>query len=108
VTRTFWLSFSDPDRPAGQRFLGVAVIDVTTEEAATAEVVLRMRHPHAKEGAEWVWVAQQKAWQLGINPGGEIGVTELPRTDPRVAAIPRDRLMQKPELEALGVAARVH
>jgi hypothetical protein len=48
-----------------------------------------MRHPHAKEGAEWVWVAQQKAWQLGINPGGEIGVTELPRTDPRVAAIPR-------------------
>ncbi len=51
-----WLSFLDPHKPSGQRFLGVAIVEVPASETP-------------EEMAE---AAIQKAWSLGINPGGEV------------------------------------
>jgi hypothetical protein len=66
LTYTVWMSFSDPTRPKGSQFLGVAVLDVTEEEAAAAIPSLRALHPKAIEGAERLWVAQQRAhWTRG-------------------------------------------
>lgn len=45
----WWLSFADPDLPRGRQFLGVVVV----------------RADDMKD-------AMQKAWRLGINPGGEV------------------------------------
>lgn len=51
----YWLSFIDPDRPQGRRFLGVAVVR-----------------------AEGPLSATNKAHDLGINPGGEVAIIRLP------------------------------
>jgi len=97
--RTFWLSFTDPDRPAGSRFLGVCVIDVTEAEATAA----RAAHPQAAPDAEWIGAAMRHAWAAGCNPGGQVGSIEI--TDaPEAARAPRDRLLSKSELAALGLA----
>jgi hypothetical protein len=58
---TFWLTFSDPDATADKRFLGVAIFDMDESdgEASTVEIVRR-------------------AWELGINPGGQMIVQEVP------------------------------
>ena len=45
----YWLSFVDNDRPVGQRFLGATIMEASSGEAAI-----------------------EKAWLLGINPGGEV------------------------------------
>lgn len=45
----WWMSFCDPDKPKGQRLLGVAIVE-----------------------APGLFHAHQKAWALGINPGGEM------------------------------------
>jgi hypothetical protein len=50
----FWLSFCDPDKPSGQRFLGVAIV----------------------EGDD-LRDAVQNAWELKINPGGEVMSAEV-------------------------------
>ncbi len=49
TSMVWWLSFVDPDRPEGQRFLGVSIV-------------------HADDQIH----AVQRAWDLGCNPGGEI------------------------------------
>lgn len=46
----WWLSFVDEDRPEGQRFLGVAIVDAPDVPGAFAG----------------------RAWDLGCNPGGQI------------------------------------
>jgi hypothetical protein len=58
---TFWLSFSDPDAPSDQRFLGVAIFDMdeSKRRLSVGEIVRR-------------------AWRLGINPGGQVCVQEVP------------------------------
>jgi hypothetical protein len=50
---TFWLSFNDPDAPANERFLGVAIFDMDGSggELSTDEIV-------------------REAWHLGIKLGG--------------------------------------
>lgn len=45
----WWLSFVDPERPVGEQFLGVALV-----EGSDVEDVLR------------------RAWREGCNPGGEV------------------------------------
>ena len=50
----WWLSFCDPDRPKGERFLGVAIVPGIT-----------------------IVDACETAWDLGINPGGQVLGTEL-------------------------------
>ena len=54
---TFWVSFSDPDAPRDQRFLGVAIIDMD------------------ETGGECTWGdVIERCWELGINPGGGVFV----------------------------------
>jgi hypothetical protein len=57
---TFWLSFSDPDAPSDQRFLGVAIFDMDERgrRLSVREIV-------------------QRAHRLGINPGGMVCVQEV-------------------------------
>jgi len=99
--RTFWLSFCDGDRPTGEQFLGVAVVDVSDDQATAALEDIKTRFTHAQPGAEWLGAAMREAWRLGCNPGGEVQSMELPQDDPRLVMVPRGRLMQKPELEDL-------
>ena len=98
--RTFWLSFVDPDRPAGERFLGVVVVDVSPEEAAAIFDVLRVKFPRAVEGAEWLAAATRKTWSWGCNPGGEVASVEL--TPEQCVGIPRNRLLTGDELRQFG------
>ena len=57
---TFWLSFNDPNAPANERFLGVAIIDMDESEyeLRPLEIV-----SHARK--------------LGINPGGSVAISEV-------------------------------
>jgi hypothetical protein len=100
--RTFWLSFTDPDRPKGEQFLGIALIDVTDADAARAKTEVAARFPHAREGSEWIAAATQVAWAMGCNPGGEmltIDVTGEYDTD----KLPRNRLLSKADLNDCGI-----
>lgn len=104
MTRTFWLSFCDDDRPQGQQFLGVCVVDVTTTDADEALADIAMRFPQAKDGAEWIAAASKKAWREGCNPGGEMAsadITEALAYAP--VPVPRNRLMSFADLEALDL-----
>jgi hypothetical protein len=58
---TFWLSFSDPDASSDKRFLGVAIFDMdeSKRQLSVREIVRR-------------------AHRLGINPGGQVLVQEVP------------------------------
>jgi hypothetical protein len=103
MTRTYWLSFCDPDKPEGQQFLGVVVIDVSEEDAAAAKPVIDVLFPRHDAGAEWIAAAQRKCWQLGCNPGGQVAAFEKPAAYEWPADVPRGRLLQRGELEALGV-----
>lgn len=82
-TQTFWLSFCDGDRPVGQQFLGVCVIDVNEEEAAAILPKMLLRFPMAQENAEWIAAATRKAHEHKCNPGGQVltfDITGLPQT----------------------------
>lgn len=75
-----WMSFVDPDRPAGQRFLGVVVTRATTEDDTMTLLA--------------------KLWEKGVNPGGEC----QPFTMSGEAPIPEefiDRLLTREEADAL-------
>jgi hypothetical protein len=98
--RTFWLSFVDPDRPEGQQFLGVTVVDVSDNEVASIVDEIRDRFPNAKAGAEWIAAATRKAWSLGCNPGGEVGCAELPSET--CGHVPRNRLLTREEAARFG------
>lgn len=101
--RTFWLSFCDPDRPEGQKFLGAAVVDVTDEEAAAVTPLMRATFPLAQDGAEWIAAATGKAHAFGCNPGGEVSSVEITGAA-HAALYPRNQLMSKAEIEALEPA----
>jgi hypothetical protein len=55
----YWMSFVDPDRPAGDRFLGVAIV-----------------------WADGPVTAVSKTHELDINPGGEVAIVRLPEAPP--------------------------
>ena len=78
----FWLSFVDPDLPEGSAFLGVSIVDAPDLEAAI-----------------------EKAWALGINPGGQVLSQKLSE-EPSVPSQYIDRLMQKPEVDELQAIQR--
>ena len=99
MTRSFWLSFVDADREPGDRFLGVCVVDITDEEAAAILPEVRAKFPRALPDAEWLAAAVRKAWDLGVNPGGEIATQELP-PNRLFAAMPRDCLLSRADLIA--------
>lgn len=99
--KTFWLSFCDGNRPKGQQFLGVAVIDVTDDEAHEAFEDLLDRFPNAQDGAEWIAAAARKAHRLGCNPGGEVASIEMPREWPDFETCPRHELLTADRLKEL-------
>ncbi len=111
-TQTWWLSFCDSDRPQGQQFLGVAVLDVTADEMADAiaEVTyLRAIHglpPADDPPTHWMAAAVRKAHLLGCNPGGEVAawrMDDVPACADELARLPRHQLLSKADLDALGV-----
>jgi hypothetical protein len=99
------LSFCDPAAPAGQRFRGVCIVEVNETDAAEALIDIAVKFPHALPGAEWIAAATRKAWREGCNPGGEVASLELtPGSLAKLpASLPRNRLLNKTELQALGV-----
>ena len=74
----WWLSFADPERPEGQQFLGVAVVEAP--EFLMATLMARMH---------------------GCNPGGEVQGYEVP-DDYSGPPLPMNQLLSKADLEALG------
>lgn len=92
----FWLSFVDTDKsappdeqvPGGGGFLGCAIVRVddsqfTDEKSATTAAVSR-------------------AWEIGINPGGEVGVMgPIPDDAFPEEFIERDTLIMAEEAEDL-------
>jgi len=72
----WWMSFCDPDKPTGQQFLGVLVIEA-----------IGFMH------------AVQLSWTLGLNPGGEVIAGQ-------VEGVPSEyhnRLLSKQEIEDAGL-----
>lgn len=69
----WWMSFCDLEKPEGQQFLGVAIVEAPG-----------LIHAH------------QKAWSLGINPGGQVQSVQVDG----IAKEFHDRLLSYAELEA--------
>lgn len=103
--RTFWLSFCKDDRPKGDQFLGVCVIDVSPAEAFLAREHLAKNFPHALPGAEWLGAALRKARALQCNPGGEVAGYEVTGW-PEMDLVPRNMLLSKADLELIGQSAK--
>jgi hypothetical protein len=77
----YFLYFTDPEKPAGQRFLGACIVE-----------------------AHGLITAVQRAHQLGINPGGAVIPYDTPPHDLDM----RDRLItSEEEMAALGYNRRV-
>lgn len=75
----WWLSFVDPEKPDGQRFLGVAIVEGSGVASASI-----------------------KAHELGVNPGG--AVKGIPLTgDALPSAELRNRLLSIDELKEAGL-----
>lgn len=73
----WWLSFCDTERPAGEQFLGVAIVEAPNVPMATV-----------------------RAWDLGVNPGGQVAAYDVPAG--HLPAVEwRDRLLTRAEAEAL-------
>ncbi|MHB8885023.1 MAG: hypothetical protein ACYC5H_08020 [Methylovirgula sp.] len=41
----YWISFSDPERPVGAKFLGVVIVEAETDAAALAQISTARLHP---------------------------------------------------------------
>lgn len=52
----WWLSFADPDKPTGEKFLGALII-------------------RAHDDVEML----KRSWMLELNPGGEVAFFEIPK-----------------------------
>lgn len=110
MTQTFWLSFCDGDRPKGQQFLGVCIVDVTEADALEAvDIVVARRmqvgHPDPPDPeAVWIAAAVRKAHREGCNPGGDVAtarIDQAPHFAQHGASYPRNRLCSKAEIEAI-------
>lgn len=101
MTRTYWLSFCDGEKPKGSQFLGACIVEVTAEEARDVLLDLDRRFPMHAQGVEWIAAASAKAWALGCNPGGEVLSTEI-NPDVMPADSPIGVLMSKARIEELG------
>jgi hypothetical protein len=110
-TQTWWLSFVDSDRPTGDQFLGVAVVDVTEADAAAGHRAARQRRAEfghsepVEPWIDWMTAAILKTHRTGCNPGGEVGavrIDEAPEYPTKGATLPRNTLLSKAELAARG------
>jgi hypothetical protein len=76
------------------------VVDVTEDDRAAAEMIVRLKWPHNDDPAEnaWLGAASAVAHRHNCNPGGEmmgVDVTDMPET----ALYPRNVLMSKADIE---------
>jgi len=71
----FWLSFVNPNKPVGEKFEGVVILE-------------------AEDGL----AAVRRAWAMGLNPGGEALIAELMAPYPDTKY--RNRLLTREEAEA--------
>jgi len=76
--KTWWMSFVDPDKPAGKRFLGVAIVE-------------------GRSFKEAHWMSSH-VWHC--NPGGEIEATDVSEIAYKIPLEKRNRLLSKKELDA--------
>ena len=74
----FWLSFADSNRPTGEQFLGVAIVEAIDIADAT-----------------------EKCWRLGINPGGEVLSVEVPEEKYESYSPHTNKLLTKEEVVRL-------
>jgi len=72
----YWLSFADDEKPKGEQFLGVVVIK-----------------------APGFLHAVKRAWDLKINPGGEVLGNYMDEAEIEKAEMPYDTLLSKAALE---------
>lgn len=111
MTQTWWLSFADADRPAGEQFLGVAIVDVTEVDVDEVTSLVTQRRaqfglPPADPEAVWMAAAVRKSHRTRCNPGGEVGavrIDDAPHWPERGPQVPRDQLLSKAQLAALGL-----
>ena len=83
----WWMSFADSDRPDGEQFLGVALVEASSlSEAMT------------------------RSWLTKCNPGGEVQSVEIPPLEllpperqKALTLAPRDTLMDKAALKIHGL-----
>ena len=101
MTKTFWLSFCDGDKPPGHQFLGACIVTVTLADPRWALAVVRKRFPRAKEGAQWLAAAGGEAWRLGCNPGGEIAFTEIEGEHPLLRYFATGRLLSRQDISEI-------
>jgi len=71
--KCFWLSFCDPSKPDTDQFLGVVIMIATG-----------------------IALALSRAYDLGINPGGEVNAYEIDRNG--ISAKHFNKLLSKQEL----------
>lgn len=84
MTKTFWLSFCDSERPTGDQFLGVAVVDISEDEAAVAREHLVLTLPPRKSGGR----LDRRRDDEGPSPGLQSGRPgRLDRNAARVARL---------------------
>ncbi|HEV3217874.1 MAG TPA: hypothetical protein VGZ27_19265 [Vicinamibacterales bacterium] len=112
MSQTWWLSF------CGEHFLGVAVVDVTEDEALEmVEFVVDRRRENglpcdpadlnaADEGATACWLAAviRKAHATGCNPGGQVAgqrIDELPLFANFGHLYPRGKLLSKADVQEI-------
>ena len=94
--RTLWLSFCDLDRPKGEQFLGVIVVDVTRDMADAA--LEAMPWMFDKDDGPWLCAAAKACWDAGVNPGGEVMSMQLPDGGPRYPLL---TLLDKATIDAI-------
>jgi hypothetical protein len=102
--KTYWLSFCAED--TGQN-IGVCVVEVSDEQAAEAVQIAKAANPGGvyPDGHEWIVAAIGQSLLMECNPGGHVEATEVdPSTLP--AALPRNRLVQKDELQRIRMSLK--
>ena len=88
VTIWVWLSFADPHKPRGQQFLGAAIVEAS-----------------GRDGREIMRSAMDRAWKLGINPGGSVMPQQV---DPK--SFPEDclnRLLSRNEIIERDIGEKI-
>lgn len=84
----YWMSFCDPDKPEGEQFLGVVIVDGGSE--------------HPSVGIHMAAVA---AYATGCNPGGEVVAIQLPQwAVEHVVPAWSNRLLTRAEVAELDAA----
>jgi hypothetical protein len=84
----FWLSFVDPDRAPGSRFLGGSFVEIDDREGEEHRDLLRR--------------ALQRAHVVGCNPGGAVKAHVVPEDRARrIGPEWRHRVLSRSEIDAL-------